>query len=96
MKDLTSEVMLKALTSLDKELPRATLLTVGGGGAMLLAYRFPLATSDIDAVPRGISSDELKPFIEELCDALDLVKPGMYLYSLVQPMIPIQWRIQPS
>lgn len=64
--------MTQALRALDRHLPRATTLIVGGGGAMLLAYDFPLTTTDIDAVPRGLSSAELKPYIELVARELDL------------------------
>ena len=71
---LTADKMRLALTLLDALLPRSLTLIVGGGGAMLLAYGFPLATSDIDAVPKGLSEDELKPLIEKVADELNLSK----------------------
>lgn len=74
---MTAETMLKALSALDRLLPKKTTLMIGGGGAMLLAHRFPLATSDVDAVPQGLSSDELKPYIESVAKSLGL--PGDWL-----------------
>lgn len=64
--------MKTALSSLDEELPSPVLLIIGGGGAMLLAYDFPLATTDIDAVAKGLTSDELKVFIKRVADKHDL------------------------
>lgn len=42
--------MLEAFKELDSRLNPKTKLLMGGGGAMLLAYDFPLATQDIDAI----------------------------------------------
>ena len=72
MESLTAEKMLQALKALDALLTVNTGLIIGGGGAMLLAHQFPLATADIDAVPRGLSSDELAPFIEQVAKELEL------------------------
>lgn len=42
--------MLKALAGLDSRLKQNAKLLLGGGGAMVLAYGFPLATQDLDAL----------------------------------------------
>jgi hypothetical protein len=72
METLTKEKMRAALGALDALLQTKVTLIVGGGGAMLMAHDFPLATSDIDAVPRGLSSDELAPLIEQVAHDLGL------------------------
>lgn len=72
MKSLTASEMRSSLEQLDDLLPRELTLIIGGGGAMLLAYSFPLATSDIDAVAKGIPFDELKPLIEKVALARNL------------------------
>jgi hypothetical protein len=54
MENLTKDLMLKALLALDRKLNKKVTLIVGGGGAMILAHEFPLATSDIDAIPKGM------------------------------------------
>ncbi len=74
---LTAVLMKQALTELDKLLDRPVRLIVGGGGAMLMAYNFPLATSDIDAIPKGISSEELSELTVQVAKKLNL--PGDWL-----------------
>lgn len=77
MKALTLVQVKEAFALLDARLPRRVTLVVGGGGAMLLAYNFPLATMDVDALPKGMSIDELKPFIEAI--AKELAMPSDWL-----------------
>lgn len=64
--------MKQAFARLDQKLERRVTLIVGGGGAMLLAYDFPLATADVDAVPKGMTIDELKPLIEAIARELSI------------------------
>jgi len=75
--NLTAEMMRRALKALDVRIDRDLSLIVGGGGAMLLAHQFPLATSDIDAVPKGFTIEELKPMIEQI--AVELALPPDWL-----------------
>jgi hypothetical protein len=46
---LDDERMRAALARLDRTIDRAAHVVVGGGAAMILAYRHPLATADVDA-----------------------------------------------
>jgi len=62
--ELTKERMLRVLTALDHQLPAKVTLIVGGGSAMILAYAYPLATSDIDAVPKGMEIHELDHYVK--------------------------------
>ncbi len=64
--------MIKALTSLDKKIAKETTLIVGGGGAMVLAHSFPLATADIDAIPQGMNIEELDVFVKVIAKELRL------------------------
>ena len=66
MKSLTKEKMLTAFRRLDELLPRSANLLVGGGGAMLLSYNFPLATADIDGIPSGVTMEEMDIFIKQI------------------------------
>src|SRR5262245_19797794 len=67
---LTREKMRAALGRLDELLVEKSgnpvSLIVGGGGAMILAHGFTLATSDIDAVPRGMGLNVLDPLIKQI------------------------------
>ncbi len=78
--NLTAELMRRALSRLDECLSRDVSLVVGGGGAMLLAYQFPLATSDIDAVPRGMSLDEIDPLVKQVARELGLAPDWLNPY----------------
>lgn len=69
--------MKDGLTKLDALLERRVTLIIGGGGAMILAHGFPLATTDIDAVPKGMSIEELRPLIEKI--AIEMQWPGDWL-----------------
>lgn len=71
-KSLTSQMMLAALKELDSILNSKLTLIVGGGGAMLLAHKFPLTTFDIDAVPKGLSSTEISELAEKVGRKLEL------------------------
>ena len=83
---LTADLMKSALTSLDillnqeKDNPADVTLIIGGGGAMLLAHHFTLATSDIDAVPRGIEMSQLDPFIKRVAMELGLAPDWLNPY----------------
>jgi hypothetical protein len=65
--ELTAEQMMKAFGRLDELLDRPLRLIIGGGGAMLLAYEFPLVTDDVDGVPAaGGTLDTLPPLVQQV------------------------------
>jgi hypothetical protein len=78
--NLTADLMKRALSALEqrlrpefeKKLRPQVLLIMGGGGAMVLAHDFPLSTTDIDAVPRGIEFADLDPYVKSVAEELDL------------------------
>lgn len=71
--NLTSEQMTNGLRALAAKLTRPTRLIIGGGGAMILAHHFPLATTDIDGIPgAGMTAEELDPLIKEVAKDLNL------------------------
>jgi hypothetical protein len=71
-KPLSKELFLKALKRLDellgqREAPQQKVtLIAGGGGAMILAHKFPLATTDLDAIPKSISPTEIDPYVKQI------------------------------
>lgn len=69
---LTAGSLREAFGRLDRLLPFPVLLVVGGGTAMLLAYRLPVRTTDVDAYPVGATMDELAPFVREVARELQL------------------------
>jgi hypothetical protein len=78
MGPLTRVIILNAFTALDSKLEkmnRPTELIMGGGGAMILAHGFPLATSDVDAIPKGPTIDELDRLVKEVDVDLKLSTP---------------------
>lgn len=66
--------MLKALEALDQELKNPVELLIGGGGAMLLKYHFPISTLDIDAlVLKGATHiNDIMPEAERVAQKLDI------------------------
>ncbi len=74
---LTETLMRTALGALDTRLKEPITLIIGGGGAMILAHGFPLATSDIDAIPRKIEVAELDALVKEI--ALEMKLPSDWL-----------------
>jgi len=69
---LTHLHMTHALDMLDKRITIKLDLLVGGGGAMVLAHDFPLSTMDIDAIPKGMTIEELSPIIEDIGNQLNI------------------------
>ena len=82
--------MLEALVELDQRMNQSAKLLLGGGGAMLLAYNFPLSTQDIDAVfyKSPIKESDVHDDILAVADKLDLPKDWLnpyfenFLYTL--------------
>lgn len=79
-KPISQKVMQKAFESLDKKLNQKVLLILGGGGAMIWAHQFPLATSDVDAIPKGITIEELDPLIKKIAKELSLPPDWLNAY----------------
>ena len=93
--------MKQALTRLDEllveflnqkgGLPAGNRITLmmGGGGAMILAHGYPLATTDIDAVPRGIELHELDGLVKKIAAEqgipIDWLNPYFATYSHTLP-----------
>lgn len=82
--------MLKAFKSLDAKLHVKAKLLLGGGGAMVLAYGFPLATHDLDALfyRSPITEADVQKEIHQVADELSLPKDWLnpyfqtFLYTL--------------
>jgi len=64
--------MQAAFECLDKNLRKHLTLIMGGGGAMIYAHRFPLATTDVDAIPKGMEIHELEKHIAQVAKELNL------------------------
>lgn len=82
--------MLAACAALDRKLKVEARLLLGGGGAMVLAYGFPLATMDLDAlffrcgVREADVQGEIQSVAEELGLPRDWLNPHFesFLYTL--------------
>jgi hypothetical protein len=70
--NLTADQMKRALVALDGCLDREVALIMGGGGALLLAHGLNLATSDIDAIPRGMSLQGIEPAVKQVASELSI------------------------
>jgi hypothetical protein len=78
--NLTEAQMRQALSHLAKELRVPIQLIIGGGGAMMLAYHFALATSDIDGIPKGIELHELDKLVKKVAEDLKIPKDWLNPY----------------
>src|SRR3989344_4255713 len=74
---LSAAVMKKALGRLDELLPEMLELIIGGGGAMILAHDYPLATLDIDAIPKRMEIAKLDVLVKRI--AIELKLPADWL-----------------
>ena len=84
--------MRSALKLLDNKIKKPAKLLLGGGGAMVLAYDFPLATLDMDAlffqseIKEADVADEIQEVALELNLPRDWLNPyfSTFLFSLPQ------------
>lgn len=76
-KPINEKIMKSAFEALDKKLPKNVTLIMGGGGAMILAHHYPLATSDVDAIPKGMEIYEFDSYVKIVAKELHL--PGDWL-----------------
>lgn len=91
-KPLSAEIMKLALSALDKKISKKVTLIMGGGGAMILAHQYALATTDIDAIPKGMEIQELDPFVKTI--AIELNLPGDWLnpyFSTFSHTLPVDY-----
>ena len=86
---LTVEKLQAAFRALDALLAKPVTLIVGGGSAMMLAYRLPVRTTDVDAYPREASLDEIAPAIHKVAKQLglspDWINPYYETFAHVLP-----------
>lgn len=79
----------EAFRALDARLDRSVTLVVGGGTAMMLAYRLPVRTTDVDAYPREGSLDAILPAIRAVARELglppDWINPHYETFAHVLP-----------
>jgi hypothetical protein len=66
--------MLRALALLDERVTEAVRLVVGGGAAMTLAYRHPIATQDVDAFAAkgGLRMAQLDTMARSVAEELNI------------------------
>lgn len=88
---LDAQRMRKALGRLDERLDKDARLVIGGGAAMVLAYRHPLATQDVDAFTArgGLRMSELdgaaKQVAAEMNIEPDWLNPHFETFTAVLP-----------
>jgi hypothetical protein len=86
---LQADVLRRAFRALDARLEAPFTLIVGGGTAMMLAYRLPVRTTDLTAYPaRGRLGDvapQLRAVARELGLAPDWVNPHYETFAHVLP-----------
>jgi predicted nucleotidyltransferase len=86
---LEAEQLRHAFAALDRILTRPITLIVGGGTAMLLAYRIPVRTTDVDAYPREAPLEEIRAEILAVARAHglapDWINPHFETFAFVLP-----------
>lgn len=76
-KPVSKQIMEKSFQLLDDSLPKPVTLILGGGGCMILAHGYPIATTDVDAMPLQIPFEELSEYVHRIAKQLNL--PGDWL-----------------
>ncbi len=71
-KPISLSIMKQAFEKLDEKLSKNITLIMGGGGAMIFAHGFPLATTDVDAIPKGIEQSELDLLSQQVAREINL------------------------
>jgi hypothetical protein len=88
-KNLTKNKIIEALESLDSFLKEPVKLIIGGGGALVCAYKFPLATEDLDAYSTGTTPEKLDFAVKKVAKALSLepdwLNPYFSTFAYVLP-----------
>ena len=79
-KPISLEIMRKAFALLDEKLNHPGRLIMGGGGAMIFAHAFPLATTDVDAIAKGIEIPELERLTKEIAQEMNLPPDWLNCY----------------
>jgi hypothetical protein len=86
---LTEKKLLAAFGSLDEAIPEPVTLIVGGGTALMLAYRLPVRTTDVDAYPKAGSPDELDRYVKAVARheklPSDWINPHFATFAHVLP-----------
>ena len=79
---MNQKQMLEALKELDKALPQAVQLLIGGGAAFVLAHHIPLSTSDIDGIPyqSQLKQMDLDVYVKQVSDILKIPKDWLNPY----------------
>lgn len=91
VKVMKKKAFIETLVSLDGLISKPLKLLVAGGGAMILAHQYPLATYDMDAIP--FQSDwtigELDIVVKKVAELLNLspdwLNPYFATFSYVLP-----------
>src|SRR5579863_9033963 len=86
---LTEKRLLEAFRGLDGLLPEPVTLIMGGGTALMLAYRVPVRTTDVDAYPTSGSPDDLDRYVKEVARRehlpADWINPHFATFAHVLP-----------
>jgi len=71
-KPISKTIALAAFERLDLYLAKPLTLYMGGGTSMVLAHGYPLATSDVDALPKQTSFEEIDAAVKRVATELNL------------------------
>ena len=72
VKIINKQLATQAFQHLNRLLKKPVKLILGGGTAMIMAHKFPLSTSDVDAVAKNFSLLEIETEIKQVAAELNL------------------------
>jgi hypothetical protein len=92
-KAITRDLLPQILKALEKKIGRDQLpqvhLLVGGGGALVSAYLYPLSTTDVDAISLGGELSQIEKQIAEVAKEFNLpsdwINPYFSAYTIYLP-----------
>lgn len=79
-KEFNKEGILKALKVLDSIAKKPFELIIAGGSAMICSYRFPLGTTDVDAIVRKAELSEVDVYIKKTAKKLGLAPDWLNMW----------------
>ena len=79
-KEFDKESILKALKVLDSIAEKPFELVIAGGSAMICSYKFPLGTTDVDAIVRKAELSKVDVYIKKTAKKLGLAPDWLNMW----------------
>ena len=79
-KEFDKKSILKALKALDSIAEKSFELIIAGGSAMICSYKFPLGTTDVDAIVKKAELNEVDIYIKKTAKKLGLAPDWLNMW----------------